>query len=211
MGSIVQLGDVPAWIGAGTGAASLYLGLRGRRQQQAASWAAMVEELAGLTDLELRRAVEDNPVVAEIVGRAWEAAAETANEDKRRLLAKVATAAIRGDAIARVDDLQLLLRTVMALDSAHVTLLVVIGTPRPGRGQMAEHRTVGYVRQQELRDRWPSNLALLQPALATLEREGLITRSNLATESGEFPYSLNGYGAYFLHFLRETDDAKPTT
>jgi hypothetical protein len=75
-----------------------------------------LKELSGLSDEELRRLVEDNPVVAEIVGRAWEAAAESASQDKRRLLAKVAAAAIRGDATAQVDELQFLLRTVTELD-----------------------------------------------------------------------------------------------
>ena len=48
MGSLVQLGDVPAWIGAASGAAGLYLGLRERQQAQALDWAQTLEELAGL-------------------------------------------------------------------------------------------------------------------------------------------------------------------
>jgi hypothetical protein len=43
-------------------------------------------------------------------------AARTASEYKRRLLAKVVAAALRGDDHATVDDLQFLLRTVMELD-----------------------------------------------------------------------------------------------
>jgi hypothetical protein len=201
MGSIVQLGDVPAWISVGTGAAGLYIGLRNRRQEQAASWAEMVEELAGLDDIELRRIVEDNPVVAEIVGRAWEVAAETASEDKRRLLGTVAAAALRGDANAEVEDLQFLLRTVIALDPAHVTLLVLIGTPRPGRGQMAGRMTIGSVSREELRAKWSSNPDLLDPGLATLEREGLITKYGLGDNNGETPHSVNDYGERFLDFL----------
>jgi hypothetical protein len=106
MGGLVQLGNVPEWIQGAAEAGALYLAVRGRRQQQALDWAKTLKELSGLDDQQLRHVVEDNPVIAEIVGRAWEAAAETASQDKRRLLAKVAAAAIRGDAAAQVDKLQ---------------------------------------------------------------------------------------------------------
>jgi hypothetical protein len=94
---------VPAWIGVGTGVASLYLGLRDRQQTQALDWAQTLEDLAGLPPEALRRAVEDHPVVAQMADLAWEEAARTASEDKRRLLAKVVAAALRGD--AAVEDL----------------------------------------------------------------------------------------------------------
>jgi hypothetical protein len=67
MGSIVQFGDVPAWIGASTGAASLYLGLRDRQQAQALDFARTLQELVDLTPLGLRQVVEDNPVIAQMV------------------------------------------------------------------------------------------------------------------------------------------------
>jgi hypothetical protein len=58
------------------------------------------QKLAGLDGPELRRIIEDNPVVEELVGLAWEAAARTASDDKRYLL---------------------------SLDPPHITLLVLIG------------------------------------------------------------------------------------
>jgi hypothetical protein len=198
MNSIVQLGDVPAWISVGTGAAGLYLGIRNRRQQQATAWAAMVEELTGLTDLELRRVVEDNPVVAEIVGRAWEAAVETASHDKRRLLAKVAVAAIRGYAAAQVDELQFLLRTVIELDPAHVTLLVAIG-----------HDWSGNVDQ--LAAKWPSPPHLLFPALSSLGRAGLTSQPHQLVGGPAENWRLTSYGRRFLNFLEETDEAEATS
>jgi hypothetical protein len=82
----VQLGSVPEWIQGPAEAGALYLAVRGRRQQQAIDWAKILKELSGLSDEELRHVVEDNPVVAEIVGRAREAGADTASQDKRRLL-----------------------------------------------------------------------------------------------------------------------------
>jgi hypothetical protein len=210
MSSIVQLGDVPAWIGAGTGAASLYLGLRGRRQAQAVDWARQLKELSGLSDEELRRLVEDNPVIAEIVGRAWEAAAETSSHDKRRLLAKVASAAIRGDAAAaQVDELPFLLRTVIALEPSHVTLLVAILMPREGRGQFAGQKIVGSVQRDEMLAR-SSAPDLLDPALSVLDREGLIERSgSFLGENAK--WTVNGYGLRFFAFLQETGEAEPTS
>jgi hypothetical protein len=64
---------------------------------------APLEELAGLTPEELRRTVEDNTVIAQMVDLAWAEAARTASEAKRRRLAKVVAAAMRGDADAEVD------------------------------------------------------------------------------------------------------------
>ena len=67
------MGELEQWlpnaIQAGTAVGQLWLGLTGRRQQQAADWGATLEELAGLDGPELRRIVEDNPAVAELV--AW--------------------------------------------------------------------------------------------------------------------------------------------
>jgi hypothetical protein len=211
MGGLVQLGNVPEWVQGAAEAGALYLAVRGRRQQQAIDWAKTLKELSGLSDEELRHAVEDNPVVAEIVGRAWEAAAETASDDKRRLLARVVAAAIRGDATADVDELQFLLRTVIALEPAHVTLLVVIGTPREGRGQMAGRMLDGWVIRGEMRAKWTGSADLLDPALSVLEREGLITRYGAGDDSGEIGYSVNSYGKRFLAFLQETGEAEPTS
>jgi hypothetical protein len=180
MGSLVQLGDVPAWIGAATGAASVYLGLRDRQQAQALNWAQTLEELTSLTGPELRQIVEDNPVIAQMVDLAWEEAAKTTSENKRRLLAKVVAAAIRGDAAAEVDPHPFLLRSVMALDHGHVTLLVLVATPLRTAGQVLSDADLPSAEfdkaadREELLARWPATPDLLDPALAALEREGLI-------------------------------------
>jgi hypothetical protein len=89
MGSLVQLGTVPEWVQAAAEAGALYLAVCGRWQRQAIDWAKELERLSGMTTQELRQVVEDTPALAELVGVAWEEAARTASEDKRRLLAKV--------------------------------------------------------------------------------------------------------------------------
>ena len=69
---------------------ALYWAVRSQWEAQAGAWVKVLKELSGFDDEALRRTVEENPVIAEIVGLAWQTAAETASEDKRRLLAKVA-------------------------------------------------------------------------------------------------------------------------
>jgi hypothetical protein len=199
MGSIVQLGDVPAWIGAATGAASIYVGLRNRQQAQALDFAQTLEQLTDLTPLELRQVVEDHPVIAQMVHLAWEEAARTASEDKRRLLAKVVAAAISGNTdTAAIDELSFLLRTVMALDPAHVSLLVVATSKTAGgRPHIDSIRA----------DRWSGSRALFEAALATLEREGLIYPDS--TSSPRSVWNVGGYGQLFLDFLVRSGETEP--
>lgn len=204
MGSV----DVPGWIQVGTGVASLFLGLSNRRQTQARDWGQVLEELAGLEREELRRIVEDNPAVAEIVGDAWEEAARTASDNKRYLLARVAAAALRGDATpGQVDALQLLLRTVIDLDSTHVALLVSISATEDGRPRPAVEDQEDVVpdgaapSRAEVVAKWPSSPDLLNPALSTLEREGLIQRLIGLGGGGRLGYVLTPYGRRFLDYL----------
>lgn len=212
MGSIVQFGDVPAWIGAATGAASLYMGLRDRQQAQALDFAQTLQELADLTPLELRQVVEDNPVIAQMVDLAWEEAARTASAEKRRLLAKVVAAALRGDTDAEVDALPFLLRTVMALDSGHVRLLVIIATPRKAAAAALSPSEIpgpefeNAAGRDELLDRWGAAADLLDPALGALEREGL-TKGVQSFDGGTRWWVLRPYGRRFFDFLERVDEA----
>jgi len=211
MGAPIQWGDVPAWIGAATGVASLFRGLGNRQQVQLQGWAEMLEELTDLQPEELRRTVEDNPVITEIVGIAAEEAARTATDEKRYSLAQVVTAALRGDATpGQVDALLYLTRTVAELDPADLTLLVIIGTtaddkPRPteqieaGDGTTFEQPVT--VPRKELAARWRAAPELLDPALASLERAGLTQRRGPVFHGGVAGWALNGYGELFLGHL----------
>jgi hypothetical protein len=216
MGVPIQWGDVGTWIGTGAGIAALFRGLGKRQQVQFQGWAEMLEELTDLEPDELRRTVEDNPVIAEVVGIAAEEAARTATDDKRYLLAQVVAAALRGDATpGQVDALLYLTRTVAALDPADLTLLVIIGTtsdgsPRPkddfiikDEDQQVEDtytRPVD-VRNKELVDRWPGPRDLLHPALASLEDAGVIEPRMMFIGGGAGTWALSGYGELFLRHL----------
>jgi hypothetical protein len=102
-----------------------------------------------------------------------------------------------------------LLRTVIALDPAHVTLLVVIATPhdlntRP-RGEDHWHT----VDREELLGRWGGGKALLDAALAVLEREGLIAGVGEYT-SVTVPrwWKLGPYGELLFRFLERSGEAQ---
>lgn len=205
MGSLVELGGVPEWAQAAVEAGALYLAVRGRWQEQAVDWAKELERLSAMTTEELRRAVEASPALAELVGLAWEEAARTASEDKRRLLAKVIAAALRGDSDVLVDATEFLLPTVIALDPAHVALLVVIATPQV----MQEARPGGTagmtVDRKQMTSRWRASEDLLDPALAALEREGLVDGKR-GLGGGVGTWTLRPYGARFFHFLKEVGE-----
>jgi len=206
MSGIVQLGDVPGWLQTTIGAAGLYLGLRARRQEQALDWARLLTELSGRSDEELRRLVEDNPALAELAASAWEAAAETASDAKRRLLATVVAAAMSGAADAEVEPLGFLLRTVIALEPAHVTLLVVIASPQ--EHHEFEGRSVVY--RAEITARWSSPPDLLDPAVSLLTREGLVEQRQSffrdEDSTGRQPvWCATPYGRRFLEFLDGID------
>jgi hypothetical protein len=201
MGGIVQFGDVPTWVAAGISALSIWTGLRAQQRAQAVDWAAMLKDLSGYSDEELQRIVEDNPVIAEMTALAWEAAATAASDEKRRLLAKVVAAAMSGTADAEVEPLGFLLRTVIALEPAHMTLLVVIASPREGQGQLAGRMIEGHVSREEITTRWSSSEDLLDPTLSVLLREGLIRENNAPWNDETRSLSATGYGQRFLRFL----------
>jgi hypothetical protein len=221
MGAPVQWGDVGTWLGTGAGIAALFRGLGNRQQAQFLGWAEMLEELTDLEPEELRRTVEGNPVIAEIVGIAAEEAARTASDNKRYLLAQVVAAAMRGDSTTgQVDALLYLARTVAELDPADLTLLIIIGTtaegqPRPieplekGDGEIKDYRVT--VPREELAARWPAASELLDPALASLERAGVTERRNPTFYGGDVGWALNGYGELFLgHLLTDLGGWPPT-
>jgi hypothetical protein len=216
MGSPVQWGDVGTWLGTAAGIGGLLRGLGKSQGVHIQSWAEMLDDLTDLEPEELRRVVEDNPVIAEIAGIAAEEAARTASEHKRYLLAQVVAAALRGNTTpGQLDALLYLARTMAALDPADLTLLVIIGTTDAGdmrptedfavRGQDGQEgesyqRSVE-ARTKELVDRWPAPRDLLSPALASLEQAGVIERRTAFLGGGAAGWALSGYGDLFLQHL----------
>jgi hypothetical protein len=100
----------------------------------------------------------------------------------------------------------------MALDPGHVTLLVVVATPRrapepePDRPPPAE---LDYaVDREEMLDRWAAAADLLDPALAALEREGLV-RGMPGLGGETHRWVLRPFGRRFFDFLQRVDEAGP--
>lgn len=194
-------GDVPGWIEAGGVVAALFHAVTGARREWATSWPRLVQELADLDGGEIGRIVQEHPQIAELVGNAWETASRTATEEKRWLLARVAAQAIKGPDDTRIDELALIVRTVAALDPSHVTLLVVIAQPSPGKGQLADSVLEGAVTDADLRELWPEVGDLAGPLLSVLQREGLIKDVGTGTWDNPQAWSVTDYARRFLRFL----------
>jgi hypothetical protein len=209
VGTISPWGDVPGWIQGLAETAALYWAVRGRRQEQAIDFAKTLQELSGLAPDELRHLIEDNPVIAELVGLAWEEASKTASDGKRRLFATVAAAAIRGDATTQnIQPLGFLLRTLTALAPEHITLLVIIGSPkgepRPPGQWLLEGQVEGGVNRDEIAERWAGPADLLDPALAALEGARVV-RPHPGYNGDTNEWSVTDYGRRFLDFIQGQD------
>jgi hypothetical protein len=200
------MGNVPEWLGTLGVSAQLFLGIQGRRREWALDFSALLEELGERDDDEIRRLVSSNPAIAQLVGDAWEEAAKTAAEEKRWLLAHVAVAAMSSTDDAAIRELPFFLRTIVALEPPHVRLLVLIGTPRPGQGQLARTRLEGYVGPEEIREVWPEVSDLLEPMIALLQREALIDNRGAGSFNAVVAWGVTRYGRRFLQFLPDDDD-----
>jgi hypothetical protein len=202
----VQWGNVTEWLAlmSGTCGPVLYKAIRRGRLERAQSWPAMVEKLSTATTAEIQRILEDNPVVAELVARAWEAATLAAAEASRQLLARVAAEAIKNpNDNPRIDELSFIERTLAALEPPNLQLLVIIGTPRPGTGQFANTCLEGYLTPADLAERWPDAGDFILPLAALLVREGLIENRAADTYAGGTAWGLSAFGRRLLGFLAE--------
>lgn len=198
----VSYGDVPSWIAAGTGLAAFAQSFRTQRQQRVIETAIRIQEQSGLGDTDLAAAIEGNPFLGELFEDGFEAAMRSAAQEKRRLLANVLVAALAGED-ARLDELQILLRTISAIEPYHLVLLVRIGIPRPGDGHWSGTRLEGSWHVDELRGTTANDQQdLLGPMLSTLAGEALVHDAALGTFGyGQPAWALSQYGRRLLAFL----------
>jgi hypothetical protein len=193
--------EIPVWLGGSAEAvsaissvAALAIGIRNARLQGARTWPALVEEISELSADELRAAVESHPWVAQVVGLAWEEAARTSSEQKRRLLARVAVAALQYGPLAdKVQSLPFLVRTVANLEPPHIHVMIAIAIAiSPDRdwdpASKSEYRP--------LENEALGPLAL--PIYGQLQREGLI-------EKNGGMWRITEYGWEFLTYLAKDD------
>jgi hypothetical protein len=199
----------PVWISAISAAATfIYTAVRDHRQQQEIAWVELLQaELADLEPDELRRVAKD-PAVAELVGRAWEAALRTASDGKRRLYARVVAAAMRGDAATpNIQPLAALERTLTNLEQEHIALLAIIASPdgkERKSGAALEGQVDGAVKREEIEERWQGAADLIDPAIAALEGARVVDR-HLGYNGPTHSWTLNRYGRRFLDFVEVRD------
>jgi hypothetical protein len=188
----------------------VYMAVRDHRERQEVAWVELLqEELSSLQPDELRRVAED-PAVAELVGRAWQAALRTASDGKRRLYARVVAAAMRGDAATpNIQPLAALERTLTSLEQEHIALLAIIASP-DGKarksGAALEGQVDGAAKREEIEDRWQGAADLIDPAIAALEGARVVDR-HLGYNGPTHSWTLNRYGRRFLDFVQGWEEA----
>lgn len=200
MSSLLQWGDVPSWIQALGGMAQLGHVIWSVQQSRAQDYADRLRDDTGLTDQGLADAVQDSPAIASLTFQGLEASMRAHAMEKRALLSRVVSAAFAGDH-ARVDELELLLRTASALEPIDVRVLVEIAVPRPD--SFPDAPMVGAIRQSAVGSTLPQDQAdLVDPIVRKLDGEGLIKDEARGTYNYSAPaWLLSPYGFRFLRFL----------
>lgn len=181
-------GSVPDWLNVGLALAGGSAIAR-RRRQRVADFRQLVEDASGMAADEVLRRMEANPEVEEVIARAIEAAAITAHDEKRELLAKVVAAGLHDDAV--VDETLLMVRTIDNIEPAHLRALMRLGAGA-GRGGVHVSRTTPDV------------------VLAHLRREGLAEEAEAvspaaAAAMGRF-WRATSYGYRLLRHLTPKDE-----
>lgn len=192
---------LPGWIGAAVGLRALQLERQKSRAEDFVS--KLLEDPRLLPEaLVERMAASEN--VYELVLEGLDRALSSAAEEKRWLLARVVTAAFGNPDDAHLDEYGVLLRTVGGLEPYHVRVLVAISRPtaidpRFAATRLEGAKSVGFLEA----DLHADQRDLLQPVLAVLEREGLITNAASGTFGGGVAWVLTGYGYRLLAFIAD--------
>lgn len=205
----LQVGSASDVVGAATGLASLVLSIIQRqRLERAEHWPALVAELAGLTAEQIQEVLDDNPPLTELMAQAWLAAAEATADEKRLLLARVVAQAILSPAdLPRIDELQFFERAIAGLEPPYLQLLVLIASPGPGLGQLAQTVHEGLWTHHDLEESWPGAGELVLPMMATLQGQGLIEDRGHGSYGGITAWGVTPFGRRLFHFLREEEPA----
>lgn len=186
----------------GVGVAQLHLSVQGARKQALVEFGRLLDEMLSLSPEEIAELLGDE-CLSQLVGHAWEAAARTASEEKRWVLARITAAALRGETDdAKVDPFPLLLRTVAAVTEPDLHLLALLACAPPHGEQDTTAVPEGSLSAHELEEQWPGARGLVTPMIAVLEREGVIEDRALGNVNYHKPlYGLTDYGRRFLRYL----------
>src|SRR6266571_1694519 len=173
-----------------------YKDIDDRRRRRAGEFKDDLLDAAHSSPEEIIERMLADEQAAEVFERAVHEALLTADDHKRYLLAQVAAAAVRGTTTPRqVEALKYLVRTVIALDSPDITMLVTIGTTTDREPRAAQETA----KREEIEARWPNPPDLVAPALAALQQQGLLEGVN--DYGGMVQWRLSLYGRRFLDHL----------
>lgn len=194
----VQLGNVAEW---GQVLAVLGVGVIARRRDRVDDFGVKLSAEAAATLERIADRADQDETFAALLESGLEAAARAAAEQKRWMLAKVVAAAFAGDD-ARVNELDVLLATVAAIEPYDLRLLLHIAIPRPGEGQLVNTMIEGALRDKELESvMHDDDRHLLGPMLSKLERESLVRDAALGTYDYSRAWAVTPYGRRLLDFL----------
>jgi hypothetical protein len=163
----IDYGDVPTWLAAATPAAVAIF--EGRRGLRVAELGRKVEDLLEVTD-DLANRVLASDELEELVNRAVEDAARTTWQEKLDALARVVASAIEGD--------DTVVSTSLLVEAALSRL------ERPHALALRHIAAAGASTPQELVERWPGSVIVLEPLLSVLAGEGLIRNVASGTWEG---------------------------
>ncbi len=130
---------------------------------------------------ELWKAVADERIAA-LLEPAQRVAETSRSDDKVRLAAKIVASVLRGDdSDERIEAANVLLQLIGPLEAHHLEVFAVIGSPRPGEGQLAGQTVTGGWTTVDLQERLPQSRALVPVIVAALTSAGLIVDSGASS------------------------------
>lgn len=162
-------------------------------------WKFFLNELLLSWDLELEelwQAVSDERI-ATLLEHAQRVAETARSDDKVQVAAKIVASVLRGESSdERVETANVLLQLIQPLEAHHLEVFTVIGSPRPGEGQLAGQTVIGGWTMTDLQDRLAHIRDLVPVIVAALTSAGLIIDSGAASVT---------YGGLGRHQLGPTD------
>jgi hypothetical protein len=197
------MGSVPDWVAAGGAlgqaaaeAGQLYVSVIAARRSARREFARLLDEALG-SSADGFSGLFDDQRLALLLGQAADAAERTASDQKRRMLAGIVTAAAYGAFDdAEVDPVPFLLRTVDAIEPAHLRVLLLTALPRYPAGLFWGGSHFGVVDSGIVQALWPGAAGMAEPLLSGLELHNLVERERADTRA----YRVTPFGRLLLRF-----------
>jgi len=212
---VLELGTVPEWIEAGGVTAgfgaTVVHNWRARNRERFTAWPKLLGDLAEMDEDQIQGLVDDSPELCDLVALAWESAARSSNDEKYEFLAAAAASALNRD-LSELDEEQMYVATLVDLEAHHVQVMVLLGSPRRGTGQLQGQEVIGGLSLDDLKEHWRGKPMLLLPIVRTLERHGLVqTLATYDALEGREPWSLSDFGRGLLTFIKPDARWSPAT